>query len=225
MSPSNDLRAFESPVRSADGVSSAAWAIWQKSSGDVSFPSLMEGMLVGWRFYPESEWAQYGIRPPEGAILHGAWRSADARAFAFFVRADAVRGSSGPAALLHVTGPEKLLNEIDSKINGLKNTLLGWERRKLKDARSQTSFDGVHKSKSLNRLIALVGVFAVVINALSLYLRKIPPPNINITYLAIIFNVLLAAVHITALLLLLLLILICIVYVIRYGVLLVRNLK
>jgi hypothetical protein len=201
---------------------SASWAIWQSPDQAAALAGMLDQVLIGWCFYPEAEWGKYGYRPPEGAFLTAAWRMIDGSAFGFLV--DAPTKGQGPASIFHCTAKESVLAVIEAKINGVKGNLFRAESRKLRDARNRRRLDGADKSKSINKLLKLVGLFALVVNALSLYLRKIPPPDIKFGAIAAVFNVLLATVHITALALLLLLIIICIVYAVRYGILLIGRL-
>jgi len=207
-------------------VMTSSWAIWPESSGrDVSLPNLVENMLDGWRFYPESEWTAYGYRPPEGAIVHGAWRTAAADAFAFFVRSELQQGSQGPHALLYVTAPEHLLSTLDQKIKQLKANVQSAEEKKQREARIQSRTKASGKANPTSNLIKLISIFTVIVNGLSLYLRKLPVPNIPVASLSMFYSVLLAIVHISALLLLLFLIVLSIAYVVRYGAIIIKSIK
>lgn len=68
----------------------------------------------------------------------------------------------------------------------------------------------------------LVGLFTVVVNAFSLYLRQLPPPPLPAPAIQDTYEFLVVAVHIAALILLLIITLISIGYVLRYGILMLR---
>jgi len=69
-----------------------------------------------------------------------------------------------------------------------------------------------------------MGSITAIINALALYLRKLPVPSIQIAWLAELYNVLLPAVYISGLLLLLLFAVIFFLFTTKYAMLLIRKL-
>ena len=69
-----------------------------------------------------------------------------------------------------------------------------------------------------------MGSITAIINALALYLRKLPAPSIQIAWLANLYDMLLPTVYISALLLLLLFAVIFFLFTTKYAMLLIRKL-
>jgi hypothetical protein len=63
-----------------------------------------------------------------------------------------------------------------------------------------------------------------VINGLALYLRKLPPPTIESAWLSSTYKALLPLVYISALGLLFIFSIVCMLYICKYGFLLLRRL-
>ena len=71
----------------------------------------------------------------------------------------------------------------------------------------------------------MIGIFAVIVNAFSLYLRKLPPPDNFIESFKTAYASLVMVVHFSALLLLLMIVLVSIVYTARYGYMMLRRMQ
>ena len=83
--------------------------------------------------------------------------------------------------------------------------------------------DYQQKSPSISRLAKMIGLFTVIVNAFSLYLRRLPPPNLPSAIMVSMYEFLVGAVHFSGLLLLLITTLIAMGYAIRYGILMLRR--
>lgn len=205
----------------------ASWALWpHESERDARIEVTIDRALDGYLFYPESEWSKYGYRPPENFPLIGAWRNPVGSVFIFLLD-QTPRDSNDNLRqfLLYVAGNKTHVNSVGTKITGLKKVLARTERKKLQGKNAGLRLEGEKKAQSIERLIKLIGLFAIIINALSLYLRKLPPPTFPSKLLNDIYQLVMSMVHFSALLLLLLIIVISLFYAFHYGLLLLRRIR
>ena len=210
-----------------DETYTACWAMWPRHSDrDVPIESSIDQALAGYLFYPEPEWSRFGYRPPENFPLIGAWRDTLGKSFIFLLDSTSKRLSdinSPSQLLLYVVGDKGAVESVEGKIKPLKDLLSKAERKELRGQDATLRLEGERTAKPIERLIKLIGLFTVIINGFSLYLRKLTPPTFPIEVLNHIYNILLSAVHFSALFLLLLIIVIGILYAFRYGLLLLRK--
>jgi hypothetical protein len=200
--------------------------LWPNSSEHVfPLPRSIDDVLADYVFYPEAEWGTFGYRPPENAPLIGAWRDSEGQVFAFLLDMAASRPAPEERSfLLYVSGERDAVNEVGAKVTALKSVLRNMERRELRTSHANDRIEREKRSPAVARLLKLVGVFTVVVNAFSLYLRRLSPPEfprewIQGTYLALV-----TVVHFSALILLLVITLVSIGYALRYGLLMLRRL-
>jgi hypothetical protein len=196
----------------------------RESERGLTVEVMIDEALVGYLFYPEPEWARFGYRPPENFPLIGAWRDAQGKVFIFLLDRTEKRPSDSPRQLLlYVSGNTREIESVERKIASLKTLLARAERKELRGIEAAFHLEEESEAKSVERLMKLVGIFAVIINGFSLYLRKLPPPTFPIVSFDYYYQLLIGAIHFSALLLLLLTIIICIFYAFRYGLLLLRR--
>jgi hypothetical protein len=207
------------------GPYTACYALWfDPTSRALSPPRLIDQSLSDYFFYPESEWAKYGYRPPENHPVLGAWRDQTGSVFAFLLDRDPKYSKSkGMNLLLYVAGVRDCVDKMGTKIKALKSDLVKVEKKELKVHQVGQRLDQELKSASISKLVKMIGLFAVVVNAFSLYLRRLPPPDFPYIAIASVYQLLVGAVHFSALLLLLITILIAIGYIIGYGLLMLRR--
>lgn len=208
-----------------DELNTACWALWpRESEREIPLEVTIDQAFEGYQFYPEPEWERFGYRPPENFPLIGAWRDVRGKVFIFLLDRTRKRPSDNlHQLLLYVSGDKREVDSIETRIISLKTLLAKAERKELRGRDAAFRLEGEKKAQSMERLIKLIGLFTVIVNGLSLYLRKLPPPNFPIASFAYIYQLLLSAIHFTALLLLLLTIIICLFYAFRYGLLLLRR--
>ncbi|HUU41061.1 MAG TPA: hypothetical protein VMW42_08980 [Desulfatiglandales bacterium] len=206
-------------------LNTACWAMWaRESEREVSVEVTIDQAFEGYLFYPEPEWARFGYRPPENFPLIGAWRDAGGKVFIFLLDRTQKRPSDGPRQLLlYVSGDKREIDSIERRITSLKTLLAKAERRELRGRDAAFRLEGEEKAQSVERLMKLIGLFTVIVNGFSLYLRKLPPPTFPIVSFAYFYQLLLSAIHFAALFLLLLVIIICLFYTFQYGLLLLRR--
>jgi hypothetical protein len=204
----------------------ACWAMWpQVSLREVPIEVAIDRAFEGYLFYPEPEWLRFGYRPPENFPLIGAWRDADGKVFIFLLDQTPSRSKDVHRQLfLYVCGDKRKVDSIERIITSLKAMLAKAERKELRDMDAAFRLEEDKKIQSIERLMKLVGLFAVIINSFSLYLRKLPPPNFPSVLFDYLYQLMLIAVHFTALILLLLIIIISLFYVFQYGLLMLRRL-
>ena len=203
----------------------ASWMLWPSSSRHtMPLPRSVDQALADYVFYPESEWTRFGYRPPDNLPLLGAWRDVAGTAFAFLMTptTDAGAHCENPV-LLYVSGAKDAVEDIGSKVTALKSVLAKSERKEIQVRHAEDRIAQEKKSPAVGRLLKLVGFFTVVVNAFSLYLRKLPLPTLPSTSVQQAYQVLVVVVHFAALFLLLLITLIGVGYVLRYGILMLKR--
>jgi hypothetical protein len=203
-------------------VSLALWG--NPSTTDMPLPRIIDQALSDYVFYPEPEWARYGYRPPEDHPLHGAWRDEKGSVFAFLLKPMPVDGELFERQfLLYVSGVRDAVDELGNKVTVLKSKLAKLERKELQIQRTEQKITQEQKSSAAPRLIKMIVIFTGVINAFSLYLRRLPTPTMPSTTMTLVFQYLVGALHIASLMLLLIITLVGIAYVLRYGILVLRR--
>lgn len=204
----------------------ACWALWPNPRNyALPLPRLIDQALSGYLFYPEPEWVKYGYRPPENYPVVGAWRSPEGSVFAFLLGA----GSQGPSAqepgfMLYVTGSRDAVEELGAHVMMLKSSLARSDKKELVVRQSGYKLGLEQKSQAIARLAKLIGLFTVVVNAFSLYLRRLPSPELSSSAVLTAYQILVGAVHFSALALLLMVILAAIGYTVKYALLVYRRL-
>jgi len=178
----------------------------------------------GFSFYPEKEWKAMGFPPPEGYEVLGAWRDPLFRGFVYLLDNPGMKVPPGTIShLLTYDGARAQLAGFIPQIDNLKKTLSLSNARKRDDKRLRTRLRKADTSASFRKLLVLMGSIAGIINALALYLRKLPQPTIQIRWVAGFYEALLLSVYISALLLLLLFAIFFLLFTTKYAFLLIRK--
>lgn len=214
-------------MNTEDNIYTASWAMWPKETDrEIPIEATIDQAFEGYLFYPEPEWLKFGYRPPENYPLIGAWRDSEGKVFIFLLDRSSQRQADSPRQfLLYVSGEKSEVNLIERIIKSLKSTLAKSEKKELRSRDAASVLHGEKKAQSIERLMKLIGLFTVIVNGFSLYLRKLSTPTFPNDSLVYIYQLLLSAVHLTALLLLLLTITISLFYAFRFGSLLLRRMK
>lgn len=156
----------------------ASWVLWANSfEHAMPLPRSIDHALSDYVFYPEAEWARFGYRPPENVPLLGAWRDPGGRVFAFLLEGAPREVAPGEKRLLlYVSGIRNAVDEVGARVTALKSVLARSERRELQVLHAEHRIEQEKKSPAVARLLKLIGLFTVVVNAFSLYLRQLSPP-------------------------------------------------
>lgn len=190
----------------------------------MPLPRAIDSALSGYVFYPEAEWSRFGYRPPENEPLLGAWRDPDGSVFAFLLAPDSKKNSQNNGRLLlYVSGAKQAVNELGAKVAALKTVLAKSEGKEIRVLHAEHRMKQENKSPAVGRLLKLIGIVTVLVNAFSLYLRKLPPPEFPTPSLQMAYSVMIVILHFSSLILLFLVTLIAILYVLRYGILMMRR--
>lgn len=155
----------------------------------------------------------------------GAWRHPEGLAFVFLVGNSGMTAPNGVAQLfLSFAGVKCELTRFLPQVKRLKRELA--RRRDRKEAEKQlgTRLQRAQTSRSLKRLMALMAPSTAVVNALAIYLRRLPAPSIGNQWLLGAYRIMLPLLYLAALMLLLVFTVLCIAYICKYGFLLVRRL-
>lgn len=202
----------------------AYWSLWlHDTDSEISIAKQIDQLFTDYRYYPESEWSNYGYRPPESYSILGSWRNNTGETFIFLLETTDKQPSNQKQLLLCVVGSKLEMTKTEKKIQLYKGKLAKIDKKVLKEQKEISTLDR-DNSQSIDRLIKLGGVSTVIINALSLYLRTIPTPNLYYTVFTEIYKILMIVIHILAIVLLLIYIIICLSFSIRYGFLLIKRL-
>lgn len=204
----------------------SSWIFYGSEKGDVlNIQNKVDEIFCDYSFYPEIEWGKYGYRAPEGHKVLGAWRHSETRAFAFLLdNPGMVSIKPNIQLLLYITGDENEIAKVKQKCDLLKNRFSDSRKKDEITSDTTTRLGEVRKSKSLGVIMVVLGLFTAFINAFSLYLRKIPAPQILSEKQYVIYNYLVVSVHICALALLLIMIWFLVVFLIKYSRLVLKQL-
>jgi len=208
-------------------VCNMSWVLWSSSASDevAAIHQEVDRIFSGFSFYPEVEWRHYRFGPPEGHKVLGAWRHPDGVAFVFLMNNPGMESPSGTAPLiLSYDGRRADLVPLLPRVRRLKKELARKNGRRASDRRLSVRLEKAATSKSLRRLMALMAPITAVINGLALYLHKLPPPTIESAWLSSTYKCLLPLVYISALGLLFIFTVVCMLYICKYGILLLRRL-
>lgn len=201
-----------------------SWAIFARSEEITKIQKETDKIFSEYSFYPEFDWKKYGHFPPDGHEVMGAWRHPQTKAFAFLLDNPQIKSfGSDTQLLLYVAGEATEISNLGAKIDVFKTKASITELKDKIHSQDEERLCKISK-KPLVILTAVLSIFAAVINGFSLYLRKIPPPELGSQELIKFYQYLLALVHFSALILLLIVITICMGFLIKYGTLLIRRL-
>jgi len=202
----------------------AYWSLWvHDTDSEISIAKQIDQLFTDYKYYPESEWSNYGYRPPESYSILGSWRNSTGETFIFLLETTDKQPNNQKQLLLCAVGSELEMAKTEKKVQLYKGKLSKIDKKVLKEQKEISTLDR-DNSQSIDRLIKLGGVSTVIINALSLYLRTIPTPNLYYTVFTEIYKILMIVIHILAIVLLLIYIIICLSFSIRYGFLLIKRL-
>jgi len=208
-------------------IHTTSWILWCSSAPDDQASVYEEVDKIfsrGFSFYPELEW-KTRYPPPDGHEILGAWRDQSNQAFAFLLDNPGMRPPPGTVPLLlHCAGAKTVIDLFLPEITVLKDQLNQKNGRQKESKRLQGRLKQADTSKSLKHLMALMGPITAIINALALYLRRLPTPSIEFLWFAKTYSLLLASVYMGSLVLLLIFIVLCLCYIGKMGYLLVQKL-
>jgi hypothetical protein len=206
---------------------SMSWVLWGSSAPDdlAAIHHEVDQIFSNFSFYPEADWPHYRFKPPEGPRIVGAWRHPEGIAYVFLMNNPGMTTASGIKQLvLSYDGERSTLAPLLPQIKKLKRELARKHGQKNSEQRLILRLGKADTSASLKRLMALMAPITAIINALALYLHKLPRPTIETPWLASLYQFLLSSVFISALALLFAFTLICLLYTCKYGFLLLRRL-
>jgi len=230
-SPTEGAVGSDAPIAAkfeSDEICTVSWILWSSPLQDDSASIHEEVDKIfshAFSFYPEQEWKASGYPPPQGRNILGAWRDPQYRGFVFLMDNPGMTAPAGTSSLLLTyAGARVHLTPFLPCIENLKKELLRKNGRRKNNLRLRARLKQADTSKSLRQLMALMGPITAVINGLALYLHRLTPPVIEVAWLARMYNALMPSVYIAALLLLLVFTVLCILYICKYGTLLLRKL-
>ncbi len=155
--------------------------------------------------------------------LIASWRDKQGKVFIFLLEINECTQNNKPDYLAFVAGDSRLVKPTSRLIGEHKENLEKIEKRDLAGKRADKSLQDEINRKSIERFTKIVGIFAVIVNGFSLYLRSMPAPKIGNEFLKSIYEVMLVFIHFGALSLLFLIIFLAIAYTIKFGALMLRR--
>jgi hypothetical protein len=206
--------------------SRSSWIFYGSSNEEViKIQREVDNVFSNYSFYPENEWGLYGYRAPEGHQVLGAWRHPETRTFAFLLDNPHMHTvKPNIQLLLYIIGDKAEIETLEPKCENVKSKFAAIDEKDKTTYKLETRLVRIKKSKPLGIISTMLVLFTAIINAFSLYLRKLPPPEFGSKVLIALFGILVAAVHFASVLLLLIFIVILGIFLIKYGYLLIKQL-
>lgn len=203
-----------------------SWAFYGSSKNDIiTVQKEINNSISDYSFYPEIEWGKYGYRAPEGYQVLGAWRHPETKAFVFLLdNPHMLTIEPNIQLILYVTGDETELQRVEPKFEALKSKFTSIHDKNRATSDLEIRLSKIQKTKSLAIITSILLLFTAVINGFSLYLRKLPPPDLNSKLLLTIYSTLVASIHFASMILLMIAISILCIFLIKYGILIIRKL-
>jgi len=209
---------------SAPYKTTASWMLWESKTLSVPLLKKLDHLFSDYTFYPEIEWSKFGCYPPEMFNTQGAWKNKEETVFIFLLsNIDPKPRNSTKNLWLYSEGSLTDLDAIHKKISRVKSEIAKIETRDFKTNNARNSLATEDHTNSATKLLKLAGFFTAIVNALSIYLQHLPAPLLPTQKLTMVYQSLLAVIHILSLSLLIILILLFIGYVVRYGLLVLRK--
>jgi hypothetical protein len=202
-----------------------SWVLYGLSDKDIlTAQKEVDRIFTDYSFYPEVEWDDYRVFPPEGYQVMGAWRQTESKVFAFLIdNPNMSKGKTGTQLLVYVIGETSEFSILESQLMVLKG-LFAFEEDSVKSGNYLGQrLDRIERSKSLSFLTRILGVYTAVINAFALYLRQLTPPTSWNSTLVGVLNVFTILVHFAALLLLVVFIFFVGAFLVKYGTILLKR--
>lgn len=186
----------------------------------------IDKIFSSYSFYPQADWLRYGHQAPENYTVLGAWRQPKNEMVVFLL--DNPYSSSQKQELqliiYCISESRDEIEELNRSIEELKQMFSLTDRKKHSDRSLTERLGRVHGKKSLAGITAIISIYSLIINAFSLYLRKLPIPDMGNNLLVAGYKTLIVAIHYSALLLLLSVIIIVGLFLLKYGFLLIKRL-
>jgi hypothetical protein len=205
--------------RSFDNKEIFSSAILVPSENEVhTIEKEIDKIFSDYSFYPEEEWSFYDCKPPDGYQVLGAWRHPNIRSYVFLLNNEARKKYVSNIQLIIYIISEK--SQIDKSIIALHKLT---ERYSFEDIFLDKRIERIHKLKAPAFLLSLLGVFTAIINAFSLYIFKLPELNIHNLIMKTLYNSLTSLFHVMAVIFLINFCLVCIVFLIKYGFLILKK--
>jgi hypothetical protein len=213
--------------KSLPKVSYRSWVVYGTGDNDISNIQNEFDKLFSrhYSFYPECEWDRYGFRPPEKHQIMGAWRHCDLKVFIFLLNNPSVTIiEPSVQLLLYVAGVNEEILMIEDEINGLKDKLALKKEKEVQGDLVANRLERINKTKPFKGLMVVFTVVTAIINCFSLYLRKLPPPELYNQAMAQLYQAFIGLIHLGSLLLLIIAILLYTIILVIYGFLLIKRL-
>jgi len=184
----------------------------------------IDKLFVDYSFYPEADWPHYGYIPPENYPVIGAWRHPDKDAVVFLLEKPLFKQKQKLQFIIYVIADSSEVAKLNKRIEDLKAVFDLEEKKIIDSSHLGERLDRVSKQKSFVVITGVLSIFTLVINGFSLYLRKLPPPELGSHELIFIYKTLLVSIHFSALLLLLIVVIVIAIFLTKYGILLIKRL-
>ena len=184
-------------TNSHDDGSCSSWIFYGSDKRDViKIQKAIDEIFVNYSFYPEIDWGKYGYRAPEGHQVLGAWRHPQTRAFAFLLDNPSMLSfRPNIQLLLYITGDEAEISKLRRKCDLVKDRFANRFKKDEIVSDSTARLEGIRKSKSLGVVVTILSIFTAFVNVFSLYLRKLPAPQLFSEKQSMVYGYLIMSVH------------------------------
>lgn len=117
------------------------------------------------------------MRPPDNYPLVAAWRDVVARVLIFLLEKSSSRKVVGSSQyLVLVVGVAERVKQIGRSVKSIKGNLDKAQQSELEGQRVERRLDTETRRKPAVKFSVAIGIFTAVVNALSLYLKRVDPP-------------------------------------------------
>jgi hypothetical protein len=202
-----------------------SWVIYGSSEKDM--PQILrevDNIFSDYSFYPEIDWLFYGYKPPLGYEVLGAWRHPEKLSFAFLLDNPRMVKKPNLQLIIYINSDRAEINELETKFYRLKSRFSLKEKQENQSIYISQRISSFQKFKYSGILLSILAIFTAIVNAFSLYLRKLPYYQIDIKWMSDCYHIFLWLFHIIAMLFLINFVIFCVSFLIKYGILLIRRL-
>jgi hypothetical protein len=204
----------------------AYWGLLGHPNTDIPrLQNAVDRVLTGYQFYPEVEWCIRGYRPPEGHEVFGGWRHPQNAVFVFLLdNPHVIAAPTTKHFLIHAAGLTSAIQVVDGSVRRLKKEFEVSSRADSSEAGRIKRLKDAETLTSARRLMVLLALFGGLINLLTRYLKDVQvPKSLSANQVTLYFDFV-YLVHAASLVLLLTIMAIALVYALKYGLLLIRQL-
>jgi len=203
-----------------------SWVFYTKHNNDLSIIQRdINNLFSEYSFYPEIDWNKYGYHPPDGYQVLGGWRHPLSRSFVFLLdNPYMVSVEPNAQVILYVFGEDTELKRIENRLGSFKLKYEIEDRKEAIGLQIEERLQKFKLSRSFKIFSIVLVIFTTIVNAFSLYIRQLPPPDIKNLTIIDTYTYFLTLIHFSALILLFLVILFVGIILVKFSYLTLKKL-